>query len=65
MEEIKAWRTEDGKVFDNEADAKSHESEIFLQKSFWDEFGSYGVQDFSGLIEWLKTNREEVINFLR
>lgn len=55
VEQIKAFKTSDGQVFQNEGEAMSHELLTDLRVCFDDDI-AYGKANFDAAIEWIKAN---------
>ena len=64
IEEIKAYKCEDGHFFDNEKEAKAHDAELMIVGEFNEDFG-YDTR-FTGqeLINFVKANRDQFISLL-
>jgi len=68
IKQVTKYQTGDGQVFDTEKEAEAHEAEIsFAQwyKNCNKLYGNTEVVYSEDIIEWLKENREKILDFLQ
>ena len=63
MEQITAYKSSDGKVFQSEDLAKAHELSIEVRNSL-NTTAVYGELDINQILDWIVKNKELIRNYL-